>query len=272
VHAVIAHIGGFPAEETLFSPLVFAIPVLAVWLYLRGLVALPGVTGPGRRFAAFVSAVIVLIVAFSPPAEAAADAFFSVHMGQHLVVIVAVPVLLTYSHGLRYLMMGLPRRVRRIWHPIRRNARRWTRWLTFPAVAIIYAATLWAWHLPVLYDAAVGSNLVHLLEHASLFLAGLLLWGAVMDSRRGFLPRSMLIFGTAFHSGLLGALLVLASEVLYRSHLNQTLASISPLEDQQLAGLIMWIPMGGFFLVTLAILVIRVLDGSDAGLVGDAGH
>jgi putative membrane protein len=270
VHAVIAHVWIISAEEMLFSGLLITAPVLGGWLYMRGLVALAGVTTPGRRFAAFACGVALLIVAFAPPVEAAADALFSVHMAQHLVVIVAVPVLLTYSHTLRYVMMGLPRGARRVLHPIRRNARRWTRWLTLPAVAIIYAATLWAWHLPVLYDAAVGNELVHLLEHASLFLAGLLLWGGVIDSRRGFLPRSMLIFGTAFHSGLLGALLVLASEVLYRSHLNQTLASISPLQDQQLAGLIMWIPMGGVFLVTLAILVIRVLDGSEAGLVGDA--
>ena len=269
---MIGHVWIIPAEEVLFGILVFVGPILSGWLYLRGLVALPGVTTPGRRFVAFVAGVILLMMVFAPPVEAAADALFSAHMAQHLVLIVAVPVLFTYSHAMRYVMMGLPRPVRRRLHPVRRRARkwlRWTRWSTLPGVAVIFAVTLWAWHLPVLYDAAVGNSLLHLMEHVSLFLAGLLLWGAVMEPRWGFLPRSMLIFGTAFHSGLLGALLVFAPEVLYRSHLGQTLVSMSPLEDQLLAGLIMWIPMGGVFLVTLAVMVIRVLEPSDTGLVGD---
>ena len=270
---MIAHVWVLPAEEVLFAALIFVSPILSGWLYMRGLLALPGITRAGRRFVAFVSGVILLMVIFVPPVEAAADALFSVHMAQHLVLIVAVPLLFTYSHGLRCLIMGLPRRVRRLLHPVRRRVQkwlRWTRWSTLPMVAVVFAVTLWAWHLPHLYDTAIANDFVHLLEHASLFLAGLLLWGAVMEPGRGFLPRAILIFGTAFHSGLLGALLVLAPEVLYRAHLSQTLVSMSPLQDQQLAGLIMWIPMGGVFLVTLAVMVIRVLEPSDTGLVGDA--
>lgn len=269
---MIGHVWGIPAEEIIVPVLVFIGPVFGVRLYLRGLVALPGLTRPGRRLAAFIGGVVLTMVIFAPTVETAADALFAVHMVQHMVLIVAVPVLFTYSHGFRYVMMGLPRRVRRVVHPIRRSVRKWGRWMRWsalPAAAVVYAATLWAWHIPALYDTAVANTTVHLLEHASMLLAGLLLWGGVLDARRGFLPRSMLIFGTAFHSGLLGALLVLASEVLYRSHLSQSVVSITPLQDQQLAGLIMWVPMGGVFLVTLAILVIRVLDDPDRVLVSD---
>lgn len=267
---MIAHVLGLPVEEGLTAISILIGPILGGWLYLRGLLGLPGVTGMGRRFAAFASGFVLLIVVFAPPAEAAAGALFSVHMAQHLVLLVAVPVLFTYSRGLRYMTMGLPRGMRRVMRPIRRSARGLSRWATLPVAAVVFAATLWAWHLPVLYDTAVSNGFVHLLEHFAMLSAALLLWGVVMDKRKGFLHRSLLVFATAFHSGLLGALLVLAPEVLYRSHLTQTLASISPVQDQQLAGLIMWIPMGGVFLVTLAILVIRALDGSETSLVGDA--
>jgi putative membrane protein len=267
---MIAHVGSLPAEELLFPFLALFGLVVAAWLYLRGLVGLPGVSNVWRRFLGFASSILLLLVVFSPPVDSAADALFSVHMAQHVVLIVAVPVLFTYSRVLRYIMMGVPRRVRHIIYPVRRVARRAAGWLTIPTAAVFFAMTLWAWHLPVLYDAAVGNEMVHALEHVVFVLAGLVLWGVTMDTRRGFVPRSMLVFGTAFHSGLLGALLVLAPHVLYRSHLDQTLVSISPLRDQQLAGLIMWVPMGAVFLVTVAIMVLRVLSASESDLVGDA--
>lgn len=267
---MIAHVGFLPAEELLFPLLALFGLMVAVWLYLRGLAALPGVSSVWRRFLGFASGVVLLLVVFSPPVDSAADALFSAHMAQHVVLIVAVPVLFTYSRALRYIMMGLPRGVRHVMHPVRRVARRSAGWLTIPTVAVFFAMTLWAWHVPVLYDAAVGNEMIHTLEHADFLLAGFLFWGVMMDTRRGFVPRSMLVFGTAFHSGLLGALLVLAPHVLYRSHLDQTLVSISPLRDQQLAGLIMWIPMGAAFLVTVAVMIFRVLGASESDLVGDA--
>jgi putative membrane protein len=266
---MMAHIAPISASGWLLPSLLIFVPLGMTWLYLRGLLALPGVSNRWRRFFGFAAGAALLVVVFSPPVDTAADSLFSAHMAQHVLLIVAIPILFTYSHTLRYMLMGLPRGVRHYIHPLRRAARRMTRWVTIPAVAVFFAASLWVWHVPVLYDAALGNIAIHALEHADFLLAGFLFWSVAMDPRREFVPKSILIFGTAFQSGLLGALLVLAPRVLYRSHLDQTLAQISPLQDQQVAGLIMWVPMGAVFLVTVAAMVLRAL-GSERGLVGDA--
>lgn len=265
---MIAHIGVLPTEEFLLPVIVLG---LVGWLYLRGLFRLAGLSDRRLRAGAFGLGSVTLLAAFTPQAERFADALFSVHMAQHLLLAVVVPVLLTYARSLHCITMGLSRSLRHRTRPIRRwGGARLSRLPALPVAALVFAAVLWAWHLPFLYDAAVESGTIHVLEHASFIGAGSLLWAAVLDPSRGFLPRSMLLFGTAFHSGLLGALLVLAPDTLYRSHLEQTIAPISPLLDQQLAGLLMWIPMGAVFLVTLAVLVVRGLDGPESGLVSDA--
>ena len=136
-----------------------------------------------------------------------------------------------------------------------------------PVELVFFAIVLWTWHMPAVYETAIRLGAVHLVEHGTLLGAGLLFWGHVLDRRRGFLRRSMLVFVTAFHTGLLAAVLVFAPAPLYRVHLHQTLLPLSPLADQQLAGLIMWIPMGAVFLGTLAALLLEVLGASDRGQV-----
>ncbi len=267
---MIAHVGVFPAEEFLLWGLLVVGPILGGWLYVRGMSALPGAEHTGRRFAAFICGTVLLMIIFAPPVDEMVDSLFSIHMAQHMVLIVAVPILFTYARAFRFVMMGVPREARRLLYPLRRRSRAWLGWSTLPVATALFAVALWMWHVPGLYDLAIENTMVHLLEHVTLLGAGFLMWAAVMDPRHGFLPRSMSIFGTAFQTGLLGALLVLTPEVLYRSHLDQTLVSISPLQDQQLAGLIMWIPMGGVFLATLASLIIRMLDSPDPSVVGDA--
>lgn len=269
-YPIFAHVGGSPAEVA--GPFVVAIAFSAPvgWLYLRGLARMPGVVRPRARFVSFAASIVTLAVVLSPPVDSIADAAFSAHMAQHVVLLMVVPVLLTYSRALRYVMMGLPAGLRRSFHATRRTARRWLRRTSLPVVGVTFALTLWVWHLPILYDTALSSDPVHVLEHACYLLAGILFWSTVTEVRRGFIRRGMLVFGTAFHSGLLGALLSLAPTVLYRSHLEQTLLPISPLQDQQLAGLIMWIPMGAMFLVTLAVIVFHVLERPGADLVSDA--
>ncbi|MGA7269532.1 MAG: cytochrome c oxidase assembly protein, partial [Acidimicrobiia bacterium] len=211
------------------------------------------------------------ITIFSPPAERAADALFSAHMVQHLALLVVVPLLFLYGHTGRCMMMGLPRSWRRVSIPPRRLGGRAMSLLNWmPVVTVTFAAVLWAWHVPALYDVAVRNDFVHLTEHAMFLSVALLFWGNVLDRRRGFLRRSMLVFATAFHTGLLGAILVFAPAPLYSVHLHQTLLSITPLTDQELAGLIMWIPMGAVFMGTLAGLMLRGLGQSEVRQALDA--
>lgn len=268
---MMAHIGPFPWEELTFSSLGWLVPIPLAWVYARGSARLPGAGNRGRRAVAFAGGVIVLMAVFSPPAERAAEALFSAHMVQHLALLVVVPPLLLYGHAGRCLMMGLPRSWRRVSFPPRRLGSRAMSLLNrLPVVTVAFALVLWAWHVPALYDGAVRHDFVHLTEHATFLSVALLFWGNVLDRRRGFLRRSMLVFATAFHTGLLAAILVFAPAPLYSVHLHQTLVSITPLTDQELAGLIMWIPLGAVFMATLAGLILRGLGRPEVRQALDA--
>jgi cytochrome c oxidase assembly factor CtaG len=105
---------------------------------------------------------------------------------------------------------------------------------------------LWSWHVPFLFQATLESEFVHALQHASFLCSALLFWWAVIHGRQralGFGLAVLYLFTTALHSGLLGALLTFAKTVWYPAYLDQTKAwGLTPLEDQQIGGLIMWVP------------------------------
>jgi putative membrane protein len=128
--------------------------------------------------------------------------------------------------------------------------------LTAPAtVWILHAVALWTWHLPALYDAALEHESVHALQHASFFGTAALFWWGLLHGRygrAGYGAAVVYIFATAVHSGVLGALLVFSPHVWYPLYATGSAAAarfgLSPLEDQQLAGLLMWIPAGVIFI------------------------
>lgn len=114
------------------------------------------------------------------------------------------------------------------------------------ACAMLHAAAIWIWHAPAPYMAAVLSNGWHVLEHASFLLSGALFWGAVLrPGRAGTLQATLALLFTVMHTGLLGALLTFAPRVLYAGESRE-------LWDQQLAGLVMWVPGGAVYLLAAA--------------------
>jgi putative membrane protein len=126
--------------------------------------------------------------------------------------------------------------------------------LTAPFNAwLLHGAALWIWHLPAAYQAAVASETVHALQHASFLGTALLFWYALVhgrEGRMGYGASVFYLFATAMHSGGLGALLTLGRRAWYPVYGAATAAwGLTPLEDQQLAGLIMWIPAGASYLV-----------------------
>jgi cytochrome c oxidase assembly factor CtaG len=121
--------------------------------------------------------------------------------------------------------------------------------LTLPFVAwLIHAIALWTWHMPVLFEAVLHNELVHTAQHLSFLLSALLFWWALIHGRQGWMGYGaavLYVFTTSLHSGLLGALLTFSRSVWYPSYLGLTNSwGLTPLEDQQLGGLIMWIPAG----------------------------
>jgi len=233
---------------------------LAAGLYARGLRALWRQAGTGhgiRRWqaAAFAAGWLVLVIALVSPLHELGETLFSAHMAQHeLLMAVAAPLLVLGRPMLSFLW-GLPM----AW---RRTAGHWasrppvrTTWhaLTLPSIAwTVHALAIWVWHAPRLYDAAVTSALVHALQHASFLGSALLFWWALIHGRNGRLRYGasvLYVFTTALHTTALGAVLSLASRPLYPAYASTAAWGLTPLEDQQLAGLIMWVPAGIAYLV-----------------------
>jgi putative membrane protein len=126
--------------------------------------------------------------------------------------------------------------------------------ITNPFVAwTIHAVALWVWHIPSLFEATLESEWVHTLQHLSFLFSALLFWWALVHGRQGLMGYGagvLYMFTTSMHSGLLGALITFAGSVWYPAYLKTTQSwGLTPLEDQQLGGLIMWIPAGLVYIV-----------------------
>jgi putative membrane protein len=205
---------------------------------------------------AFYLGLALLAGALSSPVETRADARLSAHMVQHLLLILVVPALVAYGRPVVVTVLGLPLIARRVVGRVQRTAviRRLTKIVRHPVSAwALFAAALWTWHQPGLYQAAVRSGFVHALEHASFFCAALVFWSAVIDSgprrRVSYGAALLVVFGTLLQSGWLAMVLSFAPSVVYPVY--------GSLADQQLAGVLMWVPMTIVLVVAIVVLFVR---------------
>jgi putative membrane protein len=141
--------------------------------------------------------------------------------------------------------------------------------MTLPFVAwAIHAVALWTWHIPFLFQATLESDLVHTLQHASFFLSALLFWWAIIYGGRGLSSYGagvLYLFTTSIHSGLLGVFLTLTTRVWYPVYSGTTASwGLTPLEDQQLGGLIMWVPAGIVYIVAALVMFAGWLRESES--------
>jgi putative membrane protein len=123
------------------------------------------------------------------------------------------------------------------------------------AATAVHAAAIWVWHVPAIFDAALGSEALHWLQHLSFFVTAMFFWWSLFSLRyRGGIAIAALFF-TGLHTAALGALLTLISEPVYPLQAKLAAAwGTDPLRDQQLAGLIMWIPAGLVYLAASLLL------------------
>ena len=132
--------------------------------------------------------------------------------------------------------------------------------------SVPFVVVLWGWHLPAPYEAALGDHLVHSLEHLTMLATAMLSWTAIIIAarrRRHDRPglAILVLFGLSTVSGLLGVLLTFAPDVLYRSYERTAPAwHLSALADQQLAGVIMWVPGGAVYLAVALVILIDWLS------------
>jgi cytochrome c oxidase assembly factor CtaG len=254
------------------EPAVLGGLALAAVLYalgLRRLVRRAGWTGRRRRALAFLAGWLTLAVAMLSPLHALGGALLSAHMVQHeLLMLVAAPLLVA-ARPLVPLLWAFPSSPRRaLGRRTSRGAPRalW-RALTLPSVAfVLHAVAIWGWHVPALYDATLESEALHAAQHLSFLATALLFWwslthGPAAERRWG--PAILYVTATMAHTSGLGVLLTLASRPLYPAYVGRTAPwGLTALEDQQLAGLVMWIPAGVGYLVAALVFTWRWIESS----------
>ena len=257
------------------QPWVILSLVVAASGYALGLRRLPKerrghIFGPWR-VASFFAGMLILVAALLSPLSSLDDQLFSAHMAQHLLLMLVAPPLLVYSRPVMAWMCALPGGARRavagVWSR-RRSLQRGVGLLMNPlSVWMLASATLWFWHLPGPYRWAAEHEGVHVLEHFLLFATSLMFWSVVIEpyGRRHSAYGLCLLFVAAFsvQMGMLGAILTFASRPLYSDPAAPLPWGFSPLEDQQLAGVVMWVPVGLVHLSTMAILFLAWLKHAE---------
>ena len=243
------------------DPAVWLSLALSGWLYARGVRRLWRESGRGRgirRWEAWAYACgwAALFVALVSPLHPLGEVLFSAHMAQHEVLMVLAAPLLVLGRPVIAFLWALPvgwARAVGSWGRAAWFQSVWRR-LTNPLAAwAIHAAALWVWHAPALFQATLRSDLVHTAQHVSFLGSALLFWWALVHGPRGLMGYGaavLYVFTTSVHSGVLGAFITFTGRLLYPAYAGTTEAwGLTPLEDQQLGGLIMWVPAGLVYVV-----------------------
>jgi putative membrane protein len=254
------------------EPSIFIGLALAAWLYARGLHLSTGSRRrlhPWWRPTLFYLGLAVTFIALVSPLDHMANELFSMHMIQHLLLMVVAPPLILLGAPIIPLLRGVPRPVRRlvvgplIRQPVIRGG---LRFLSMPLVAWpLYIATLLAWHIPAAYDLALRDENVHTLEHLNFLVAATLFWWNVIDpiplrSHLSYLVRVPFVFITTVPNFILGAFLTFSQEAWYAHYRARELPfGMSARDDQQLGGVLMWVPGSLILLGTLLIVLVYVV-------------
>lgn len=221
-----------------FDPLLLAALALIALAWTKA----GGAAEPDRR-KWFAAVGMVALLLFVSPFCALTSALFSARVAHHVLLTAVVAPLV---------MLSLPRSRT----ALPGSLAFWT---------VVQAVVFWAWHAPTLYSSALSSDAIYWLMQLSLVGSAIGFWAAI---RRSSAPASVAaLLATMVQMGLLGALITFAAFPLYAPHFASTLPwGLAPLEDQQLAGLIMWAPSAGIYLGVALFTANRWLGRESRGL------
>ncbi|MES2405518.1 MAG: cytochrome c oxidase assembly protein [Pseudomonadota bacterium] len=203
------------------------------------------------RAASYFAGLALLFVVLMSPLDTLSDDLFSAHMLQHMFLLLVIPPLLVYGRPVITWLWAFDVRNRRaIVHGWKHGGCEGAfRFLMHPVcVWVLLSAALCFWHLPGPYDAALHHEWLHDLEHASFLAFSLQFWTLVIEpygQRRalGYGATVIFVVSSGFVMGMIGAVLTFAPVPLYTAYLHTTQAyGMTPVQDQQVAGIIMWIP------------------------------
>jgi cytochrome c oxidase assembly factor CtaG len=204
-----------------------------------------------RHIIWFAAGLLTIFVALVSPLDALSNAAsFAAHMTQHILLAIGAPICLligTPRYWLTYLF-DIP------------VAKHLLRLAAHPLIALgVFNVVLWAWHLPALYEGALRDANIHILEHILFLVTGVILWAPILHALPPGKPMSYVVkitylFFNMVTSSILAAVFTFAQSVIYPYYGNaMQVFGMTPLDDQQLAGAIMWVPGGGIFLTATLI-------------------
>jgi putative membrane protein len=191
-----------------------------------------------RRMVALTGGISVLLLVVASPVAHLDHRLLTAHMAQHLILmLVAAPLILLGARS-----ASLPQ----------------------PPLAICWFAgafTVIFWHIPAIFDLAFESHFLHGLEQASFVIAGILFWRPVIDSSGWSAP--IYLFLATLPCDALSAFLTFCGHVVYRPYLSghAGMSGLSPLDDQALAGALMWVAVTFAYLIPALVLTARLVSG-----------
>ncbi|HJQ38491.1 MAG TPA: cytochrome c oxidase assembly protein [Thermoanaerobaculia bacterium] len=213
-------------------------------------------TIPRWRAAAFALGCGSIAISLLSRLDALSDVLFSAHMVQHEILMLISAPLMVLGRPFIAALWSLPASGRAMVASIAKRPSIATAWerISGPfTVLLLHAIVVWVWHVPALFDAALHDETIHAFQHLGFFLTAALFWWALVHGRYGRIGYGvgvLYVFATAMHSQILGALLTFAARGWYPTHASRTAAAhLDPVADQQLAGIVMWIPFGAVFLI-----------------------
>lgn len=240
--------------------------VLSALLYGVGTFRLWRRAGAGRGLRAwqvgcFALGWVFLAGALVSPLHRLSEGLFFAHMTEHEILMAAAAPLLVLAQPFYAMPWAFPRPVGRALAGFGGRIAALVAWrsLVRPGpMTVVHGAVIWAWHMPVLFDAALENGAIHALQHASFLITALLFWAVLLPrpgQAYGNGSAVLHLFVTAGHTGLLGALLAVSRRPWYEGQ--DAFAAhwgLTPLTDQQLGGLIMWVPAGVVYALAALIL------------------
>jgi putative membrane protein len=233
---------------------------LALVLFLVGRARLAARSHlPRRRALLFLGGWAVLALSLISPLHEGGEESFTLHMIEHELIMLVATLMLAAARSGGTLAWGLPNGLRSslggMWtRPVRAAWRA----LTEPVTAtMVQALVMWAWHAPALFDRALAQPGWHVAQHLSFIAASWLFWAAMLDPRRGAMLTVACLFLTSLVEAALGALMALSTSPWYSAYAAMGISGIGldPVADQQLAGLVMWVP-GGLVHVGAALFIL----------------
>jgi cytochrome c oxidase assembly factor CtaG len=247
------------------DPLVWLPSIIALVVWRAGVRrvnrAHPGNPVPPVRTWAWIAGVLAVLFALDSGIERYDTSLFWVHMIQHMLLTLVAPILLLYAGPITLLLRASSAETRRRWiFPFLHS--RVVRFLSFPVVSwLLFAAVMWASHFSPLFDAALEDEWIHRLEHALFLGSALLFWWPVVGpdpSPWRMKPAAKVLYvGLQMPQNTFLALAIYMSTIpLYQHYVTIVRAwGPTPLEDQQMAGGVMWLG-GDFVFLTMVILLV----------------